>query len=1530
MTASHSRSGHSAQVASSYLNTREYEEPAMIKRFSPIADAIRSRSEEELGFDSSDVTSRSLSILTGNLRAFTETALGKNAHKSPKTPHVTKFPHRLFSDYQPDGALFVMLCACLNFKCLHGLRRLEFQNPDKASLLFDLIIRVEKELEKAGMLPSVNVFLSRSIPTNSLPALRSIIEKRGSIVSSASAATHVIYDDPPGTSASETAGTDYCRPLRVSDTHALVHWWYYPDSYDSWIPRNEVDGVVEPPEDHRNPWHVQMRWLYDTDLFNEWMNEGDYEMPNEMRMKMSSSSRDTARVTPRIETSRNHSSSVRSETERLSKKRRRYSQRESDRHTERLVEKEDEMDLGDSPVESDEVTIKPARSRRGSADSTTREKKNRDSRRDSAGEPNPRKKARVSDDRKKSLHSKGEQTGIKLRLQLKPISGVSKERNREREKKKESKSKDASRDGKYREKTKGDIRLKEPKGEGRSKETKLREGVKVIIKGRDDSKPNNFSNHAEGLKPEPCDEASVNDIGGDSASGAFEAPKDEESCRNLSRPDFHRKDTPKLVIKLNDDSKESAPKTKEISSLDRKIKDQSLIGKGNLLESKVISSGPKVRIKLGGIVTDAHPPMQSIEIKSQAVNQRGQKLPSPQKPTRELSSSPHVSVEKETDGASKPSSLLPLAGLSSEGNQKTVEVGSSSVKAGGKLEDHLASTEYGEGTDRKIASELEKSQDGLGELGQDQKRPFSRRKRSRKERNQQNRASGLNVVEDAIPIPEGDVPRIRNISQNGIGPNGPLTMATPMDIDNKRSVGQPQSAQTIQVTGIDATSGKQHVSPTHYNGVVDNANSMMDVDNLENVGRPTAVPERSISGVTAAAPASGADAIGVLPPKMIRMPAQSRWFRMDAIHDIEKRALPEFFDRRSQSKTPAVYKKYRDFIIHVWRQAPEKYLTATTARRHLAGDVCAILRVYTFLERWGLINYGVEPESKAFLNSSLRTRGVRPKPILLDEQASNYASGVPRLFFFDEPKPPKRNSGPMSLQKAVTSAKEKSVQEKRSLLSTRELYAIAAATKYECDGCGKDCSRMRYHCIASADLELCPDCFANGRYPQILSARDFEQLTTLLDSEAYDKSVWSEEEVLLLLEGLEKYGDDWTQVAEHVGSKSDDQCVLQFLRMPIEDSFLGDQFGRWGVDHNNISDQDVIQEGDVGSSIKFAGPELPFADASNPVMAQVAFLASCVSPEVAAAAAQAALAELLKETGENMQGESRSAQAKALLSASDGDKSSLIANANGSGDTVDRKSKLATLSSRELDAVAVEAAASVGLAAAVVRARQLADAETREIERNFSVVVETKMKMVDLKLQEFDSFEQHLRRERDRLEKQRMGLYAARLGAAVSKSLPAQYIATGQPLSALGQQISRQVHHSLNTGSRMSIANRPLGGMSSTIPSNGFQDGNCLGSQPGDVTAQFAPNLTVSGSIIRTGVPPPTGTPGGVQHVVEVKGQTCLPTQSPGSQGMGLSSQNRITTVLQHNVESPPQGLNQTSGREGQFGNQATTNDAQQ
>lgn len=138
----------------------------------------------------------------------------------------------------------------------------------------------------------------------------------------------------------------------------------------------------------------------------------------------------------------------------------------------------------------------------------------------------------------------------------------------------------------------------------------------------------------------------------------------------------------------------------------------------------------------------------------------------------------------------------------------------------------------------------------------------------------------------------------------------------------------------------------------------------------------------------------------------IIIPSYSAWFDMSKIHPVERRALPEFFNSRNRSKTPSIYKDYRDFMINTYRLRPTEYLTVTACRRNLAGDVCAIMRVHAFLEQWGLINYQVNTnqptlsstrKSQRFLSRLTRTNDLQLSPLPL--QATSASFSIPHAVF---------------------------------------------------------------------------------------------------------------------------------------------------------------------------------------------------------------------------------------------------------------------------------------------------------------------------------------------------------------------------------------------------------------------------------------------------------------------------------------------------------------------------------------------------
>ena len=140
------------------------------------------------------------------------------------------------------------------------------------------------------------------VPVGMLNKLSKIVvEHGGSIVSSEDAASHIIdWNEDVDSNPDNT--DDFIRILEVrgtpdvalaspsdgskSATSALVHWWYYPDSYNEWIPDTEFSASdapdlasLHPPT--RSKWYVCCRFILDCDIFNEWGNPVDYEIENE-------------------------------------------------------------------------------------------------------------------------------------------------------------------------------------------------------------------------------------------------------------------------------------------------------------------------------------------------------------------------------------------------------------------------------------------------------------------------------------------------------------------------------------------------------------------------------------------------------------------------------------------------------------------------------------------------------------------------------------------------------------------------------------------------------------------------------------------------------------------------------------------------------------------------------------------------------------------------------------------------------------------------------------------------------------------------------------------------------------------------------------------------------------------------------------------------------------------------------------------------------------------------------------------------
>ncbi|KAF8747735.1 SWIRM protein [Rhizoctonia solani] len=449
----------------------------------------------------------------------------------------------------------------------------------------------------------------------------------------------------------------------------------------------------------------------------------------------------------------------------------------------------------------------------------------------------------------------------------------------------------------------------------------------------------------------------------------------------------------------------------------------------------------------------------------------------------------------------------------------------------------------------------------------------------------------------------------------------------------------------------------------------------------------------------------------------IIIPSYSTWFDMGAIHSVEKRALPEFFNSRNRSKTPTVYKDYRDFMVNAYRMRPAEYLTVTACRRNLAGDVCAIMRVHAFLEQWGLINYQVDPET-------------RPSALVPPLQATSAHS-------------PSRPIWRLSSQPGTSTTGPPSLELRKSIYQTTPKSTTARPSHPpKLPSSRTHCTSLRYHSLTRKNYELCPSCYTDARFPSTMLSGDFVRLSgdPVAPAHGTDQP-WTDQETLRLLEAIEMHDDDWGAVADQ-DPYLDDGAVALAGRMGAVD--LGAAGGK------------------VAASEASLGPlrygRIPFDQAENPVMSVVAFLASAVAPGVAAAASGERKGRERRPDGDKPTDDTESKEKE-----KDKDKE------KAAESEVDEKSNspkpdkpMDIDSNNPLPTTHVEQLASVALSASAATASHISSASLTSIHNLTAQLLQTQMQKLDLKLAAFSKLEELVALERDAVRKERQSLIKER------------------------------------------------------------------------------------------------------------------------------------------------------------------------
>uniref|UniRef100_A0A672SVJ6 SWI/SNF related BAF chromatin remodeling complex subunit C2 n=1 Tax=Sinocyclocheilus grahami TaxID=75366 RepID=A0A672SVJ6_SINGR len=215
-------------------------------------------------------TNKSLSSLVVQLLQFQEEVFGRHVSNPP----LTKLPMKCFLDFKSGGALCHILAAAYKFKSDQGWRRFDFQNPSRMDRNVEMFLTIEKSLVQNNCLSRPVIYLSSEIEPKLLGKLKDIIKRhQGTVTEDKLSSSHVVVPIP-----ASLEDEEWVRPVMKRDKQMLLHWGYWPDSYDTWISASEVEAAVEDPPTAEKPRKVHAKWILDLDQFNEWMNEEDYEV----------------------------------------------------------------------------------------------------------------------------------------------------------------------------------------------------------------------------------------------------------------------------------------------------------------------------------------------------------------------------------------------------------------------------------------------------------------------------------------------------------------------------------------------------------------------------------------------------------------------------------------------------------------------------------------------------------------------------------------------------------------------------------------------------------------------------------------------------------------------------------------------------------------------------------------------------------------------------------------------------------------------------------------------------------------------------------------------------------------------------------------------------------------------------------------------------------------------------------------------------------------------------------------------------
>lgn len=147
-----------------------------------------------------------------------------------------RLPMKCFVDFKDGGSLCHIFANMYRYKAEQRWRKFDFNiaktsRKDKDPIK-DMVTEIETALIENEFIRLPVVYIRPEVTEDVRTNIKEFLEShtQAEVTEEEECATHIIYPEV------EISPEDYARPTIKRGKNAMMHWYYFPESYDSWVP----------------------------------------------------------------------------------------------------------------------------------------------------------------------------------------------------------------------------------------------------------------------------------------------------------------------------------------------------------------------------------------------------------------------------------------------------------------------------------------------------------------------------------------------------------------------------------------------------------------------------------------------------------------------------------------------------------------------------------------------------------------------------------------------------------------------------------------------------------------------------------------------------------------------------------------------------------------------------------------------------------------------------------------------------------------------------------------------------------------------------------------------------------------------------------------------------------------------------------------------------------------------------------------------------------------------------------------------